>query len=263
MAKAYEKIADTLRQEIRAGEPGPGERLPSETKLVERFKFSLPTIQHALRVLAAEGLVEKQHGRGNFVRRPRRLVLRTSERHQWEKDRARKPLEERLETGATEHDTGLSVGDLVFSAAYFEDAATPHLAAVFGVPEGTKLLRREYRTRYQAEDFPFNLVTSYLVYDMVSVNPELTDASREPWPGGSQSQLHTIGIEVDRVEERVTARPPTPEEAEELGLSAGGIAVMVLRKTSIDTAGRVVDYSEVILPGDRTELYFPTSLTRW
>lgn len=262
MAKAYERIADELRQSIRAGELRPGDRLPSETKLAEDHRRSVPTIRDALRLLQDEGLIEKLHGRGNFVRKPRTTVLRTNDRHQWEKDRAREPEGERLKTRSTEHDTGLKVDDLVFHAAYREIEADKELADVFDVPEGTVLLERTFRTRYAAENAPFTLVTSYLVRALVEANPDLLDAANEPWPGGTQSQLHTVGIELDRIEERVTARPPTPEEAEELELPPG-TSVLLLRKTSYDIDGRAVEMSDVTLPGDRTEMHFTTPLERW
>lgn len=195
-------------------------------------------------------------------RRPRTPLLRDNQRHQWEKDRARRPLTTRAATGATEHETGLESHDLVFHARYREVAAPPHLAESFGVPEGTPLLERAYHTRRAAECAPFSLVTSYLVRDLIAANPELLDAGNEPWPGGTQHQLHTVGIEVDRVEERVTARPPTPEETRELDLPPGAPVIM-LRKTSYDITDRVVEIAEVTLPGDRTELVFTTSLERW
>jgi GntR family transcriptional regulator len=262
MAVAYEQIADELREAIRAGRLKPGDRLPAETQLAETYRRSVPTIREALRLLRDEGLVEKQHGRGNFVRRPRTKVLRTNARHQWEKDRARDPEDNRAQTGATEHDTGLTVDDLVFHAAYSEIEAGPETAEAMGVAEGTPLVRRTYRIRYAAENAPFNLVTSYLVRAMVAPNPDLLDETIEPWPGGTQNQLHTVGIELDRIEEHVTARPPTPEEAEELDLPHG-TAVMILRKTSYDTSNRVVEMSDITLPGDRTEILFTTPLERW
>jgi GntR family transcriptional regulator len=194
--------------------------------------------------------------------RPRTPILRDNHRHQWEKDRACRSLATRAATGATERETGLEVQDLVFHARYRETAASPELAAAFGVPEGTPLLERTYRTRYCAESAPFSLVTSRLVRDMIAANPELLDASHEPWPGGTQSQLRTVGIELDRIEERVTARPPTPEEARELELPPGA-PVISLRKTSYDIDDRVVDVSDATLPGDRTELLFTTHLERW
>ncbi|MFI8457649.1 GntR family transcriptional regulator [Kitasatospora sp. NPDC085464] len=262
MAK-YERIADDLRGRIQAGEWLPGERLPTETPdLTTHYKTSLNTVRQALGVLAFEGLVDKVHGRGNFVRKPRKPVTRTNERHQWEKDRAREPEDTRRQTGATEHDTGLTVSDLVFSADFREAEASDDLAGLFEVPVGTKLLERIYRTRYREEDEPFNVARSYLVYDVVKANPDLLDPAQEPWPGGTQNQLFTLGIELDRIEERVTARPPTAEETEELGLKAG-VAVMVLRKISYDTTGKAVEISEVTLPGDRTEMVFTTPLNRW
>ncbi|MFF5104760.1 GntR family transcriptional regulator [Streptomyces sp. NPDC000134] len=262
MPKAYELIADDLRRAIRAGELAPGDKLPAETELAARYRRSVPTVQNALRVLTEEGLIDRRHGRGTFVRRPRTPAVRANSRHQWEKDRARRPLTERAGTGATERDTGLDVSDLAFHAEYQDISAPSDLARVFGVAEGTVLLRRTYRTRHASETAPFNLVTSYLVRDLVAGDPDLLDASREPWPGGTQSQLHTVGIEVDRVEERVTARPPTPEEAAELELPPG-TSVILLRKTSYDVRGRAVDVSDITLPGDRTELLFVTQLERW
>ncbi|WFB08612.1 GntR family transcriptional regulator [Streptomyces sp. LX-29] len=258
----YERIADALRQRIRTGHLQPGQKLPAEAELVTEYKTTQPTLRKALAELQAEGLIDKRHGVGNFVRKPRQRVERNNSRHQWEKDRARRSEEERLTTGATEHDTGLTISDLVFRASYRDTKANEDLADAFGVPVGTRLLERVYRTRSDGEDAPFNLAHSYLIHDMVAVDPDLLDETKEPWPGGTQNQLHRVGIELDRIVERITARPPTVEETEELGLSKG-VSVIVLRKTSIDTTGRVVEISDVTLPGDRTELVFTTPLTRW
>jgi GntR family transcriptional regulator len=195
-------------------------------------------------------------------RRPRIAVVRDNGRHQWEKNRAREPLAERARTGATEHDTGLRRQDLTIRARYREIEAPPELAEAFGVPEGTALVERTYRTRRVSGSAPFGLVTSYLVRELVAANPDLLDERNEPWPGSTQNQLFTVGIEVERVEERITARPPTPQEAEELELPPG-TPVILLRKTSYDIDGRVVDVCDVTLPGDRTELVFTTPLERW
>ncbi|MFD4747805.1 GntR family transcriptional regulator [Streptomyces rubiginosohelvolus] len=47
-----------------------GERLPSEAQPAARYTVSTPTLRSALALLQAEGLVEKVHGEGNFVRPP-------------------------------------------------------------------------------------------------------------------------------------------------------------------------------------------------
>ncbi|UED85490.1 GntR family transcriptional regulator [Streptomyces profundus] len=197
------------------------------------------------------------------VRARRRLVRRADERHQWEKNRARLSHTVRAGTGVTEHDTGLAVGDLVFSAVYLPVEAGPELAAAFAVPTGTPLVERSYRTRHVEEPAPFNLTRSYLVTEQVAANPELLDAANEPWPGGTQSQLRTVGIEVARIVEEITAaRPPTDEEASALAM-APGTAVIDLRQRCLDVDDRVVELSEVTLPGDRTRLEFVTRLDPW
>ncbi|WP_228815284.1 UTRA domain-containing protein [Nocardia cyriacigeorgica] len=172
------------------------------------------------------------------------------------------PEAERRATGATERDTGAKVEDLRFSARYAVIEADERIAGVLQIPIGARVLRRDYRTSLDHEGVPLNLSTSYLPYDLVSDNPALLDDENEPWPGGTQHQLYTVGIEVDRIDETIATRPPTAAETEELDLSTG-VAVFVVQKRTVDTSGRVVEFSDVILPGDRTELIFSTTLRRW
>lgn len=259
MAK-YERIAGDLRTAIRRGDLQPGEQLPNEQRMIAEYTVSLPVIRQALDLLEAEGLVDRVHGKGTYVRRPLQRVRRTPDRYQWEQDRVLLPEVQRRRTGATERDTGLTMGDLEFSATYDTVKAHEDLAREFRVPVGARLLRRVYRTKSRQEDAPLNLVTSHLVYDVVAENPALLDAHNEPWPGGTQHQLYTIGIELDRIIDHITARPPTPEEIEALRLKPG-TSVMALRKVSIDTRDQVVEVSDVILAGDRTEFVYCTKLT--
>jgi GntR family transcriptional regulator len=198
-----------------------------------------------------------EEGRGQ-----RQRAERCNLRHQWEKDRVRAGVRERRSTGATERETGLDTGQLAFRAAYERIEASAELAAVLGVEEGTAVLRRTYRTRSADEDAPLNVCRSHIPYALAARNPDLLDASREPWPGGTMHQLSTVGVEVDRVEEVVTARPPTGEEAGELGL-APGVPVMEIRKTLHDVRGRVVEVADVVLPADRYAVRCVTRLERW
>ncbi|MFI5806553.1 GntR family transcriptional regulator [Streptomyces sp. NPDC051561] len=63
-SKAAE-VADALREEIRGMQPG--ERLPTQKELVDRFGYAGQTIQNGLAMLRAEGLVESAGNLGNFV----------------------------------------------------------------------------------------------------------------------------------------------------------------------------------------------------
>lgn len=57
-----------LRTAIVSGELAPGERLPSERELAERFGISRLTLRAALATLAAAGLISVRHGSGYTVR---------------------------------------------------------------------------------------------------------------------------------------------------------------------------------------------------
>lgn len=262
MAK-YERIAADLRQQIADGTLAPGARLNAETELADEYDVSVPTIRQALNMLRAEGLIDTQHGKGRFVRAPRQRVRRTPERYQWEKARVQLPDDERVGTGATEQDTGLTYQDLKFHAEYHTVPADDQLARDFDIEPGTQMLERIYRTTSRDESAAISLVRSYLVHDVAAMNPALLDASNEPWPGGTQHQLKTIGIELDHITDEITARPPLADEAEQLGIDAQGVAVFVLKKTSVGTNGNVAELSYVILPGDRTEFAYTTTLDRW
>ena len=70
--KAYEQVADQLRELIMTGELSPGERLPNEALLAREFGVSRATIREALRVLAAQNLLRtaKGAGGGSYVTLP-------------------------------------------------------------------------------------------------------------------------------------------------------------------------------------------------
>jgi DNA-binding GntR family transcriptional regulator len=63
----WQQVADDLRNDIQAGHPPPGSRLPSETELAFQYGVSRVTIRHAISSLSDEGLVEAVHGRGTFT----------------------------------------------------------------------------------------------------------------------------------------------------------------------------------------------------
>jgi GntR family transcriptional regulator, transcriptional repressor for pyruvate dehydrogenase complex len=70
--RAHEYVAEQIRRHIGLRLIRPGESLPSERELASMFGVGRPTIQHAMRVLEADHLVEARRGRGGgtFVREP-------------------------------------------------------------------------------------------------------------------------------------------------------------------------------------------------
>ena len=65
--KVSELIARQIKKTILTGVMAPGERLPSERQLVERFEASRNSVREALKILEVSGLLEIKRGSGVFV----------------------------------------------------------------------------------------------------------------------------------------------------------------------------------------------------
>jgi GntR family transcriptional regulator len=63
----YLQLAGILREAIRRGDYPPGRPIPSESRLMQEHGVARETARKAVRVLAAEGLVEVVQGRGVYV----------------------------------------------------------------------------------------------------------------------------------------------------------------------------------------------------
>jgi GntR family phosphonate transport system transcriptional regulator len=68
VSSIWEAIAAQLRDDISAGRFAPGERLPNETLLAQRFGVNRHTLRQAVQALAREGFVKVLHGSGTYVR---------------------------------------------------------------------------------------------------------------------------------------------------------------------------------------------------
>jgi DNA-binding FadR family transcriptional regulator len=70
--RAHEYVAEQIRRQIAFGLIPSGEALPPERELAKVFGVGRATVQHALRLLEAERLVETRRGRtgGTFVTGP-------------------------------------------------------------------------------------------------------------------------------------------------------------------------------------------------
>lgn len=68
-APLYREVRNRIRDAIGAGEWRPGQALPAEKKLCERFGVSMGTLRKAVDELTASGLLVRQQGRGTFVAR--------------------------------------------------------------------------------------------------------------------------------------------------------------------------------------------------
>lgn len=67
----YYQLRRYISDRIESGELKPGDRLPSESKLVSRFGISRTTVRQALGELTSLGLLTRIQGKGTFVVQPR------------------------------------------------------------------------------------------------------------------------------------------------------------------------------------------------
>lgn len=64
----YHQVEVAIRERISSGAWAPGTQIPPEEQLCEQFRVSRVTIRHALRNLVSQGLLDRERGRGTFVR---------------------------------------------------------------------------------------------------------------------------------------------------------------------------------------------------
>jgi GntR family transcriptional regulator len=63
----YKQVKDSIIQQLVAGGWRPGDKLPSEFELADKYRVSQGTIRKALDELTAQRLLVRQQGRGTFV----------------------------------------------------------------------------------------------------------------------------------------------------------------------------------------------------
>lgn len=67
-SRIYEHIVEQIHALIREGSWAPGDQIPPERELAERFRVSRTSVREALRALEMQGIIESRQGGGTFVR---------------------------------------------------------------------------------------------------------------------------------------------------------------------------------------------------
>ncbi|MEV4334089.1 GntR family transcriptional regulator [Streptomyces sp. NPDC049597] len=223
-------IADDIRNQISTGRIKAGERLPSEAQLASHYTVSTPTLRNALAVLEAEGLVEKIHGKGNFVRHPLHRITYVG--------------------GGRTPETAANAA-LRVSVRVTKLRARGQLAALLRVSASSPLTEFLYLS-HEGES-PHSLARIYVPRDLAPADVP----AESPWSAGVAARLAQLRPPLAEIRERVRARLPTPEEAVTLRISST-LAVLAITRVAADTAGRVVEAALLVLPGDRADAVFTT-----
>jgi GntR family transcriptional regulator len=238
----YLQIADQLREQIVAGKLPPGSRLPSEHSLMAAYGASRDTVRKAIAVLKAEGRVDSERGRGVTVRIPSPEQRRGSDRLSRKHRKAGK--------GAYLSDMEISGRTPDIAVKVSAEKASPAVAGRLGLKAGERVLVRT--RRMLADGQPLQLAVSYLPLSLVKgTRIEQPDTG----PGGLYARLEEMGHRLDRFEERVTARMPSPDEARSLDLGPG-TPVIVVNRTAYVAGDRPVEICDSVIAADRYELQY-------
>ncbi|MEV6420528.1 GntR family transcriptional regulator [Streptomyces sp. NPDC051662] len=228
----YQRIADTLREAIRAGEYGPGARLPGENDLMAAHGVARMTARQALGVLQSEGIAESRKGAGVFVR-----SFRPLRRHG-----VQRLAGERWGVGRSVWSADIEDRTLVVDQVSVAEKPAPEpIARVLALEPGDAVCVRH--RRYVLEDKPVLLATSFLPAALVAGSAITRE---DTGPGGIYARLDELGLKPVHFREEIRSRMPSQEEADRLGLSAGTPVILVCR-TAFDAEGRAVEVNEMVL----------------
>jgi GntR family transcriptional regulator len=222
----YYRIAEDLRERIRAGELRPGTRLDNQRALARRFSVTLMTLRQALEVLERENLIARRHGLGTFVAAPS---------IDYDILQLRRFAGDLLAQGE-------SVETRLLGSRFA--AADRRAAAALGLARDARVFVLERLRLVDAR--PMSLQRSFLP---AAVGEEIARADLAATPLGEALEFK-LGITVARARETVSAVRLGRREARELGCPAGA-AAFESERVSFDPAGHAVVFDRVHIPGDR------------
>ncbi len=226
----YAQVVTELRRRIEDGAYPPGSALPSESQLVREFAVGRTTVVRALQMLQRDGWIDREHGRGSFVKgrparqsggsRPGLAVLDRPETHK-----------------------GVRLGRVETTAA------PAYVAVPLQLAEGAPVLLRQWVG--ERDGIASELVSCWFPPALVWG----TDLDKPgPLGAGVRAHLHAVKkLRFDHITEHLSARLPTREEAKLLGIKASAPVLAVV--ATVHQADDAVLFAvEVALPGELHEL---------
>ncbi len=241
-------LARTLRQAITEGEFSPGERLPAERDLAQRFQASRTTVRLALSALKSQGLIGSGHGHGTYVRKSRPIRVMAMDQ-----DRRERRAENHAATFNTEVARQGRIGRQQIIGVTAE-AATPELARWLRISPGDTVLAR--RRLMLVDEIPYQLGNSYYIHSLVK---DTAIASNAPVEEGVLSVLERAhGEPISYYIDELSFRMPTPDEIDILNLDSGVGVVRVVR-IAYDINDQPLEVFDQLLAGDKHVLVYEVS----
>lgn len=240
----YRRIAEDLGRQIASGALRPGDKLPSEEELKERYSASRNTVREAIRWLATSGRVVSRSGQGTFVvERPAPFVTVLTE-------------------GTTKTPGGAGVGTpggndnrdqrTVPKKKLLDvrpEMATDSIAGGLGLAPGSDVIRR--RDTRTIGDVTWSLEASYYPSSFVEAGASELISPRDI-DGGTVTYLaKKLGRREVRYRDVIGVRAPNAEEAKLFYLPEDGrISVFEIFRTGYDEHGEPMRLTVTVCPVD-------------
>ncbi len=232
----YIQLMDILREKVQQAEWRPGDQIPGEQDLCERYQVSRTVVRQALRELEYEGVITRQKGKGTFISLPKiseGLVQKLTGFYQDMVERGLKPGSQVLHQEVT--------------------PSNEKVARFLNIEPGEKVIDIQ-RLRF-INDEPIQLVTTYIPYAMC---PSLATADL------SNQSLYAFldkecGIYITKGHRFIEAVLANDHEAELLGIERGA-PLLMLDSVSYSEDGQPIEYYHALHRGDRSR--FEVELVR-
>lgn len=230
----YALLAQALRERLLRGEWPPGAAMPAEQVLAADHGVALGTMRQALQLLVTQGLIERIHGRGTFVR------------------------------------AGLSGATMLRFFRFGEAAASqvpvstilkrqrvvapPAVARRFAPGQGDDMLQL---LRLRSLDGAPCLIEQ--IWLPLPAFQALADGASADWGDLLYpAYADRCGVHVQRAVDEIGFAPLSAAHARPLGLAAGHPAAVVTR-SAFDLAGRCVEHR--VTRGDAQAFHYTVTLT--
>jgi GntR family transcriptional regulator len=218
----YQVIEEHLRTLVAAGQPG--DPLPSDSELCERFNVSRMTARQAVMRLVNDGAIYRVPGSGSFI----------ADRHIHRgMNKLRSFTEDMRSRGRTVSSRVLNAG---LRAGAADELRALHLAPADRVVAVTRVRL--------ADGIPLALERAVLPPSMAPIlQADLATASMH-------ELVRELGREPTVARGSLTAVTASPLEAELLEVAVGG-GLLVERRTILDQLGAPMEYTETSYAGER------------
>jgi GntR family transcriptional regulator len=225
----YHQLYQLLHDDIVSGRWKPGDILPAESKLVERYQLSRTTVRQGLDMLVNEGLIYRERGKGSFVAYPTveqtllRIVSFTDDMRQ----------------------RGLTPSTRVLSSALIP--APKEIARRLEIAEGQELASIE---RLQlADGEPMSVEESFLVHRLC---PGILEGDYALTPL-REALVRNHGIRWSRARQIIRAILAAQSLARTLSIEPNA-AVLFLERVSYSQQNIPVEFSRIYYRADRYSL---------